>query len=165
VTLRVGATARDGSHPGRRRRGIASTLVRVRRPHRQQAPFQRVCGRGWRECNHLASHSAIRERRQLELRAGDNREPRFWCVGLASAWRRGGRRGWRLRCPRNIPEHCPLPLARTAQGLPDGPSQHCLPCTAKLARTSANQEAGFPLAPRQGNYGSVSAVFGSIWHN
>ena len=67
VTSRVGATARDGSRPRRRRRGIASILVRVRRPHRQQAPFQRVCGCGWRECNHLESHSALRERRQLEL--------------------------------------------------------------------------------------------------
>jgi len=90
VTSREGATARDGSRPGRRRRGIASALVRVRRPNLQQALSQRVCGR-WRECNQLASHSALRERRHLELPR--RREPRIAvlvCVGLASAWRMRG---------------------------------------------------------------------------
>jgi len=73
----------------------------------------------------------------------------------------GGRRGWRLRCPRNISEHCLFPLARTAQHCQMEPRQHCLLCTAKPART--NQEGGFPPAHRQGKYGSVSAVFGSVW--
>ena len=78
VTSREGATARNGSRPARRRRGIDSALVRVRRPHRQQAPSQRVCGRGGASAtnSHLIRPFASAD--TSSYRAGENRESRFW---------------------------------------------------------------------------------------
>jgi hypothetical protein len=167
VTSREGATARDGSRPGRRRRGIASALVRVRRPHRQQAPSQRVCGRGTRMQPTRISFGPSRAPTPRAT-APARIENGGYCLRRAGeTLGAGGWRGWRLHCPRFIlstascrsralPSTASAALPSTASG-----AAAALPAvTAKPAST--NQEAGFPLAPRQGKSGSVLALFGSV---
>ena len=78
VTSREGATACDGSRPGRCRRGIAFALVRVRRLHRQQAPSQRVCGRGSASATNSHVIRPFASAVTSGYRAGENRESRFW---------------------------------------------------------------------------------------
>ena len=131
--------------------------MRVRLPHRQQAPSQRVCGRGWRECNHLASHPAFRERRQHELPRRDDREPRF-----ASGWRalgaRRGSAGLAAALPQKRFRALPLPARAHCPALPDGaatalPAVHC--------QTREDQSGG-RITPRTSS-GKIWQCLGSGW--